>query len=218
MPPPMSATYYTFRIRHPNSGLFLPPRFDLDEGRNPVDLMFSTPAAAWTYVHETGAVTEARRDDWLLMRICEDVVPFGPLEPIENDVRELEGRAHKYPTAICLMDITKERYDMLRRALKNMLYSLDQVVANDEHILSELLKEIDESKIPLQFGHVCQTPEAVNTVVRFLEAIPTTWYPTSIFLPVPPERQAKDGVAADLLRDMLPRIAQTIRREFGESQ
>ena len=42
-------------------------------------------------------------------------------------------------------------------------------------------------------------------------------YSSEIFLPVAPEHRAKDAVAADLLRDMLPRLAADIRERAAKA-
>jgi len=59
----------------------------------------------------------------------------------------------------------------------------------------------------------------MNNVLKLLDELEAKWlgaYPTTVFLPVPPERQAKDAVAADLLRLYIPRIFGNIREEMQE--
>ena len=52
----------------------------------------------------------------------------------------------------------------------------------------------------------------IEAAARWLEAVPVDIYPVDVFLPIEPENRAKDGVAADLLREMAPRWAKTVRR------
>ncbi len=52
----------------------------------------------------------------------------------------------------------------------------------------------------------------LDAAAQWLDAVPTDIYPVDIFLPVPEERRAKNGVAADLLRFMAPRWAEAVRR------
>ncbi len=52
----------------------------------------------------------------------------------------------------------------------------------------------------------------VEAAARWLEAVPQDIYPEDIWLPIPPDQRAKDGVAADLLRVIAPCWAKAVRR------
>lgn len=52
----------------------------------------------------------------------------------------------------------------------------------------------------------------IEAAARWLDAVPRDVYPEDIFLPIPPEKRARDGVAADLLREMAPCWAKAVRR------
>jgi len=52
----------------------------------------------------------------------------------------------------------------------------------------------------------------IEAAARWLEAVPRDIYPEDVFLPIDPKDRAKDGVAADLLREMAPRWAKSVRR------
>ncbi len=54
--------------------------------------------------------------------------------------------------------------------------------------------------------------DGVEAAARWLEAVPRDIYPEDVFLPIPSEKRAKDGVAADILREMAPRWAKSVRR------
>ena len=53
--------------------------------------------------------------------------------------------------------------------------------------------------------------DGIEAAARWLEAVPRDIYPADVFLPILPWRRAKDGVAADLLREMAPRWAKAVR-------
>ncbi len=54
--------------------------------------------------------------------------------------------------------------------------------------------------------------DGIEAAAQWLEAVPSNVYPKDVFLPIPPEKRAKNGVAADLLREMAPRWAKSVRR------
>jgi hypothetical protein len=140
------------------------------------------------------------------------------LRAVQSSVRELVLRSSQQAVprlARALLAALDER-DVARERVNRMLEACTEWW-NDEDTGAQTDLAINHVIERIREGANGVTPFGAEDAARVVDEF-VSHYPESIFLPVADEKKARDGVAADLLREFLPRVAAEIRRRAAAAQ